>query len=129
MSDGVMIEPYTVFSFTENLRFFAQHLIRLTHSIFYFYFILGPEGVETTYMPKLNKHECEELQKAAVVISNSIELGSSYVTGDKAKKPQRVPQQSPHCSKIVIDTSHKFPTIKELIPGKKCPSDQEEIRQ
>lgn len=78
-------------------------------------------------MPKLNKYECEELQKAAVVIGRSIELGTSYITGEKPKKPKRIPKLSTSCPQVKInDSTHEFQTVKEIFPGKKCPTDQAE---
>lgn len=77
-------------------------------------------------MPKINNNECAILQNAAIAVTNSISLGASFVTGEKARKPKREPKIPTTCVQTRSDTStHSFDVINQIpFTGKLCPSDQ-----
>lgn len=51
---------------------------------------LSQDGVENSYMPKINEYECSLLKKAAEKLDKSIHLGKNFITGDYKKKPARL---------------------------------------
>lgn len=59
---------------------------------------LGKDGVQQSYMPKLNEYECCLLEKVSEKLKDSIELGKSFVTGEFPKQAKRIPYISPICS-------------------------------
>lgn len=85
---------------------------------------LGRKGIQAVHMPKLSGLECDALQKAAVVVQHSINLGTWYVTGDEAKKPARIPRSSWYCPKPVPQIPYQFVPGPDYIPDNPCPKDR-----
>lgn len=90
---------------------------------------VGPNGVEATHMPKINEYECSLLQHAAIAIENSIEIGTSYVTGEKARKPQINPKIPTTCEPVQQLDASKNNTDIDPLQSKLCLKSEEKPEQ
>lgn len=64
---------------------------------------LSKDGIAESIIPEISNYECYLLEQAADKLKKSISLGKSFVTGEFAKQPKRIPYTAPICEPPNLD--------------------------